>query len=266
MRRMLAPLAVTLVALAAVLAPGAGASSSADKNLVATAAGAGQFKTLASLLTKSGLAMTLEGKGPYTVFAPTDTAFAKVPKATLAKLGKDKALLRSVLLYHVVKGKVPASTVVMLNGKSAKTSERRLREDRRPRRHGLPERIDQGDQDRRDGVQRHHPCHRQGAAAARELTLAARLQEPCRGVSPGGRHPYGSSPLSMRRGVRSGHQGVLARSGRGPSRRNLRGSRGCRAPRALAPEARSRARRRRRRAARRPLPRATRSSRRSRRP
>ena len=102
MRRMLAPLAVTLVALAAVLAPGAGASSSADKNLVATAAGAGQFKTLASLLTKSGLAMTLEGKGPYTVFAPTDTAFAKVPKATLAKLGKDKAL-PSVLLSRVVK-------------------------------------------------------------------------------------------------------------------------------------------------------------------
>jgi uncharacterized surface protein with fasciclin (FAS1) repeats len=64
---------------------------------------------------------TLQGKGPYTVFAPTDAAFAKVPKATLAKLGKDKALLKSVLLYHVVSGKVPASTVVTLNGKTAKT-------------------------------------------------------------------------------------------------------------------------------------------------
>jgi len=121
MRRMLATGVITIVALAGVLAPAAGATQSADKNLVATAAAAGQFKTLASLLTSAGLAKTLEGKGPYTVFAPTDAAFAKVPKATLAKLGKDKALLRSVLLYHVVKGKVPASTVVMLNGKSAKT-------------------------------------------------------------------------------------------------------------------------------------------------
>ena len=86
-----------------------------------TAVGAGQFKTLASLLTSAGLVTTLQGKGPFTVFAPTDAAFAKVPKATLAKLGKDKMLLKSVLLYHVVKGNVPASTVVTLNGKSAKT-------------------------------------------------------------------------------------------------------------------------------------------------
>ena len=121
MRRMLVMLAATLVAAAAVLAPGAAASSRADGNIVATAAGTGQFKTLASLLTSAGLVKTLQGKGPYTVFAPTDAAFAKVPKATLDKLGKDKALLRSVLLYHVVKGKVPASTVVTLNGKSAKT-------------------------------------------------------------------------------------------------------------------------------------------------
>src|SRR5262245_23846596 len=121
MRKLLAIVATTLVAAAAVVAPTAGASSRADGNIVATAAGAGQFKTLASLLAKAGLVKTLQGKGPYTVFAPTDAAFAKVPKATLAKLGKDKALLRSVLLYHVVKGKVPASTVVTLNGKSVKT-------------------------------------------------------------------------------------------------------------------------------------------------
>src|SRR6478735_1337274 len=61
-----------------------------EKNLVQTAIAAGQFKTLASLLTKAGLAGTLQGKGPFTVFAPTDAAFAKVPKATLAALGKDK--------------------------------------------------------------------------------------------------------------------------------------------------------------------------------
>jgi uncharacterized surface protein with fasciclin (FAS1) repeats len=121
MRKVLAVLAVSAVAVAAVIAPSAGAAQQANKNIVATAVGAGQFKTLASLLTSAGLVATLQGKGPYTVFAPTDAAFAKVPKATLNKLAKDKALLKSVLLYHVVKGKVPASTVVTLAGKSAKT-------------------------------------------------------------------------------------------------------------------------------------------------
>jgi len=121
MRKIIALLAVSAVAAVAVIAPTAGASPQKDKDIVATAVAAGQFKTLASLLTSAGLVKTLQGKGPFTVFAPTDAAFAKVPKATLAKLGKDKALLKSVLLYHVVKGKVPASTVVTLNGKSAKT-------------------------------------------------------------------------------------------------------------------------------------------------
>ena len=65
---------------------------------------------------------TLQGKGTFTVFAPTDAAFAKVPKATLTKLQNDPMLLKSVLLYHVVKGEVPASKVVTLNGKSVKTA------------------------------------------------------------------------------------------------------------------------------------------------
>lgn len=89
------------------------------KNIVQTAIAAGQFKTLAALLTKAGLAGTLQGKGPFTVFAPTDAAFAKVPKATLAALGKDKAKLRAVLLYHVVKGKITAAQAMKL--RSAKT-------------------------------------------------------------------------------------------------------------------------------------------------
>jgi uncharacterized surface protein with fasciclin (FAS1) repeats len=92
-----------------------------EKNLVQTAVAAGQFKTLASLLQKAGLAGTLEGKGPFTVFAPTDAAFAKVPKATLSALAKNKAKLRAVLLYHVVKGKVTAAQVVKLH--SARTLE-----------------------------------------------------------------------------------------------------------------------------------------------
>jgi uncharacterized surface protein with fasciclin (FAS1) repeats len=92
-----------------------------EKNLVQTAIAAGQFKTLASLLQKAGLAGTLQGTGPFTVFAPTDAAFAKVPKATLASLAKNKTKLRAVLLYHVVKGKVTAAQAMKL--RSAKTLE-----------------------------------------------------------------------------------------------------------------------------------------------
>jgi uncharacterized surface protein with fasciclin (FAS1) repeats len=89
------------------------------KNIVQTAVAAGKFKTLVSLVKKAGLAGALQGKGPFTVFAPTDAAFAKVPKATLAALAKDKAKLKAVLLYHVAKGKVASGKVVKL--KSVKT-------------------------------------------------------------------------------------------------------------------------------------------------
>ena len=93
--------------------------ATAPKTIVQTAVAAGSFKTLASLLKKAGLVGTLQGKGPFTVFAPTDAAFAKLPKATLAALAKNKAKLRSVLLYHVVKGNVSAAKVVTL--RAAKT-------------------------------------------------------------------------------------------------------------------------------------------------
>jgi uncharacterized surface protein with fasciclin (FAS1) repeats len=96
-------------------------SAMGEKNLVQTAVAAGQFTTLTSLLQKAGLAGTLEGRGPFTVFAPTDAAFAKLPKATLASLAKNKAKLRAVLLYHVVKGKVTAAQAMKLH--SAKSVE-----------------------------------------------------------------------------------------------------------------------------------------------
>jgi uncharacterized surface protein with fasciclin (FAS1) repeats len=92
-----------------------------DKDIVETAVAAGSFKTLATALTEAGLIETLKGKGPFTVFAPTDEAFAKIPKADLDKLLKDKEALTKVLLYHVVSGKVMSSDVVKL--KSAKTVE-----------------------------------------------------------------------------------------------------------------------------------------------
>jgi uncharacterized surface protein with fasciclin (FAS1) repeats len=91
---------------------GSAASAGAKKDIVETAVEAGQFNTLTSLLKKAGLVKTLKGKGPYTVFAPTDAAFAKVPQATLDELGQDKAKLRSVLLYHVAGRKLTAAKIV----------------------------------------------------------------------------------------------------------------------------------------------------------
>ncbi|KPF67058.1 fasciclin domain-containing protein [Piscinibacterium candidicorallinum] len=83
----------------------------AAKDIVDTAVGAGNFKTLAAALKQAGLVDTLKGKGPFTVFAPTDAAFAKIPKADLDALLKDKAKLTAVLTYHVVPGTVMAKDV-----------------------------------------------------------------------------------------------------------------------------------------------------------
>ena len=89
------------------------------KDIVDTAVAAGDFKTLAAALTAAGLIDTLKGKGPYTVFAPTDAAFAKIPKADLDALLADKAKLTAVLLAHVVPGKVMAADVKAGKVKSA---------------------------------------------------------------------------------------------------------------------------------------------------
>ena len=116
---------IAALALSVAGAP-ATAHPSEEKNIVQTARAAGTFKTLTTLVTKAGLARTLSQPGPYTVFAPTDAAFKRVPKSTLKSLAKNKAKLRAVLLYHVVAGKVPSSEVVMmksvrtLNGKSVR--------------------------------------------------------------------------------------------------------------------------------------------------
>jgi uncharacterized surface protein with fasciclin (FAS1) repeats len=93
------------------------------KDLVDTAVAAGSFKTLATALTAAGLVDTLKGKGPFTVFAPTDEAFAKIPKADLDALLKDKAKLTAVLTYHVVAGKVMAADVKAGKVKTVQGSE-----------------------------------------------------------------------------------------------------------------------------------------------
>jgi len=115
MKRLIA----TTAAFAAAFVLTATPARAAEKDIVDTAVAAGSFKTLAKLLTDAGLVETLKGAGPFTVFAPTDEAFAKVPKATLDALAADKDKLRKVLTYHVVPGKVMAADVVKLT--SAKT-------------------------------------------------------------------------------------------------------------------------------------------------
>jgi uncharacterized surface protein with fasciclin (FAS1) repeats len=93
------------------------------KDIVDTAVAAGDFKTLATALQAAGLVETLKGRGPFTVFAPTDAAFAKVPKDQLDALLKDKAKLTAVLTYHVVAGKVMAADVKAGKVKTVQGSE-----------------------------------------------------------------------------------------------------------------------------------------------
>ncbi len=108
--------------IASILALGVAFSAQA-KDIVDTAVAAGSFKTLATALGAAGLVDTLKGKGPFTVFAPTDEAFAKIPKADLDALLKDKAKLTAVLTYHVVAGKVLAADVKAGKVKTVQGSE-----------------------------------------------------------------------------------------------------------------------------------------------
>ena len=108
--------------IASILAFGVALSVQAS-DIVETAINAGSFKTLVTALGAAGLVDTLKGKGPFTVFAPTDEAFAKIPKADLDALLKDKAKLTSVLTYHVVPGKVMAADVKAGKVKTVQGSE-----------------------------------------------------------------------------------------------------------------------------------------------
>ncbi len=107
----------------AVLTLGCAAWTAQAKDIVDTAVAAGNFKTLAAALQAAGLVDTLKGKGPFTVFAPTDEAFAKIPKADLDALLADKAKLSAVLTYHVVAGKVMAKDVKAGKVKTVQGSE-----------------------------------------------------------------------------------------------------------------------------------------------
>jgi uncharacterized surface protein with fasciclin (FAS1) repeats len=115
---------ISLTALAALFVAGAAAGAGTHKktkDIVDTAVAAGSFKTLVAAVQAAGLAGTLKGEGPFTVFAPTDEAFAKLPPGTLDELLKpeNRAKLTAILTYHVVPGRVMASDVAGL--KSART-------------------------------------------------------------------------------------------------------------------------------------------------
>ena len=90
-------------------------------DIIDTAVAAGNFKTLAAALTAANLVETLKGAGPFTVFAPTDDAFAKLPAGTVESLLKDIPKLSAILTYHVVAGKVMAADVMTMDGQSAET-------------------------------------------------------------------------------------------------------------------------------------------------
>ena len=116
-------LAAVVVACVSLVGSASAEPAAPTQNITKTAASLPQFTTLVSLLKQAKLASALTAKGPYTVFAPTNAAFKKLPAATLKAVQADPALLKKVLLYHVVRGDVRAAQVVKLDGKSARTLE-----------------------------------------------------------------------------------------------------------------------------------------------
>ena len=118
---MIKKFAIVATALAMVVTTSRQTAAQAQKDIVDTAIAAGSFNTLATALTAAGLVDTLRGAGPFTVFAPTDAAFAKLPAGTLETLLKpeNQEKLRRILTYHVVAGKVMASDVVKLQSAKA---------------------------------------------------------------------------------------------------------------------------------------------------
>lgn len=110
---------LSAAALLATAATAQAQDAKPTKDIVETAVAAGSFKTLVAAVQAAGLVETLKGKGPFTVFAPTDEAFAKLPPGTVEALLKDKAKLTAILTYHVVSGDVRAAQAMKLS--SAKT-------------------------------------------------------------------------------------------------------------------------------------------------
>jgi uncharacterized surface protein with fasciclin (FAS1) repeats len=125
MNRMIALAALLVATFTLPCASAAKKQAEAKQDVVAVAAGAPNFKTLVTAIKAAGLVETLQGKGPFTVFAPTDEAFAKLPKGTVEELLKpeNKAKLTAILTYHVVPGKVMAAEVKTMQAKTVNGQE-----------------------------------------------------------------------------------------------------------------------------------------------
>jgi uncharacterized surface protein with fasciclin (FAS1) repeats len=123
--RMIALATLLVATFALPLAQAAEKPAEAKQDIVAVAAGAPNFKTLVTAIKAAGLVETLQGKGPFTVFAPTDEAFAKLPKGTVEELLKpeNKAKLTAILTYHVVPAKVMAADVKTMQAKTVNGQE-----------------------------------------------------------------------------------------------------------------------------------------------
>ena len=119
--RTAAALAITFLVPTVASAQADAHRAHGTNTIVDVATKAGSFNTLLAAVKAAGLVETLQGDGPFTVFAPSDEAFAKVPKAALDALLADKAALKSVLTFHVVPGRVAANDIVKGNGASPKT-------------------------------------------------------------------------------------------------------------------------------------------------
>ena len=117
-----APASTRSAPMSASSSPTASSTAMSESDIVETAAAAGDFKTLTAALKAAGLDETLKGPGPFTVFAPTDAAFAKLPEGTVETLLKDpKGQLAEILKYHVVAGEVMAADVAKMDGQKVKT-------------------------------------------------------------------------------------------------------------------------------------------------
>ncbi len=119
-----------VVASVAIVASALPVRPAAD--IVDTAVKAGKFKTLVSLVKKAGLVSTLKGPGPFTVLAPTDAAFAKLPKALVKKVTSDKALLKKILTYHVIPGKVMSTDLSKMDAKTVEGESIKVSVDPKP--------------------------------------------------------------------------------------------------------------------------------------
>ena len=116
---------LAVAAAVALMIPGLAHAAGPEKDIVDTAVAAGSFKTLVAAVKAAGLVETLQGKGPFTVFAPTDEAFAKLPAGTVEDLLKpeNKEKLVAILTYHVVPGKVMAADVKTMKAKTVNGKE-----------------------------------------------------------------------------------------------------------------------------------------------